>query len=70
MKVKCIRCHGKGFSIDPAGYSVADRKQCPRCEGTGEHEPCESIYPKKQKRIHKRYPRYEGLERLRFMEGV
>lgn len=34
-KVRCKRCHGRGFYLKPGGYTSADRIKCIVCGGVG-----------------------------------
>ena len=34
--MKCKRCFGRGFYLPTDGYTVADRRVCNKCGGSGE----------------------------------
>lgn len=37
-EIKCKRCYGRGFTLKPDGYTIADRINCPKCDGTGKKQ--------------------------------
>jgi len=34
-KLKCMRCHGRGFYLKAGGFTKADHIPCHKCNGIG-----------------------------------